>query len=138
MRCSVRTAVSVPGCLSGQRSGERGYCFAARDEMQPASLAAEPGAHTFALDGSITSHIEACLKQAAQLCGSIIRSANCVSIVSLRRSVARATKQLTANCPPKKRERVRRKASSFKSSCGEFHHVGNEKPARIQQSTWSR
>lgn len=58
--------------------------LAGRDEVRLACLAAELGAQTFVLDAINPKQVEACLKHAVQLFGSVTGAANCVGSLLLK------------------------------------------------------
>jgi len=58
--------------------------LAGRDEVRLACLAAELGAQTFVLDAASPRQVEACLRQAVHLFGSVTGVANCVGSLLLK------------------------------------------------------
>lgn len=74
------------GSALSRRLAARGdrLVLAGRDEVRLASLAAELGAQTYVLDAVNVRQVEACLRHAAQLLGSVTGVANCVGSLLLK------------------------------------------------------
>ena len=68
------------GSALSRRLAKKGanLLLAGRDEVRLASLAAELGAQTFALDASNVRQVELCMKQVLELFGPVSGVANCV------------------------------------------------------------
>ena len=70
-------------CRRLAKKGAR-LLLAGRDEARLASLAAELGAQTFAVDATNLRQVESCMKQAAELYGQASGVANCVGSLLLK------------------------------------------------------
>jgi 3-oxoacyl-[acyl-carrier protein] reductase len=74
------------GSALSRRLAKKGanLLLAGRDEVRLASLAAELGAQTFALDASNVRQVELCMKQAVERFGPVSGVANCVGSLLLK------------------------------------------------------
>jgi len=74
------------GSALSRRLAKKGanLLLAGKDEVHLASLAAELGVQTFALDASNVRQVELCMKQAVELFGPVSGVANCVGSLLLK------------------------------------------------------
>jgi 3-oxoacyl-[acyl-carrier protein] reductase len=74
------------GSALSRRLAKKGanLILAGRDEVRLASLAAELGAQTFALDASNVRQVELCIKHGVELFGAVSGVANCVGSLLLK------------------------------------------------------